>query len=148
MERCLLQKDLEEALSLRPGTISQYERGLREPGFDMLLTIADMFAVSIDYMLGRPEALKESPALGAARRQLQAVLDQAAASGGVRLPEMLQLAEQVAPDQFGVQRLAQRLWLKPGMLIACRSGISSLPQPTLADLARHLGVPPEWLREA
>lgn len=41
------------ALSLRPGAASQYERGLREPGIDMLLAIADYFDVSVDDLLGR-----------------------------------------------------------------------------------------------
>jgi transcriptional regulator with XRE-family HTH domain len=47
------QRDLEIALNLRPGAISQYERGLREPGIDMLLAIADYFEVSVDDLLGR-----------------------------------------------------------------------------------------------
>jgi len=49
----LRQRDLEKALNLRPGACSQYERGLREPGFDLLINIADYFGVSTDYLLGR-----------------------------------------------------------------------------------------------
>lgn len=52
-ERKLLQRDLERMLNLRPGALSQYERGLREPGFDLLLKIADLFEVSTDYLLAR-----------------------------------------------------------------------------------------------
>ena len=147
-DRCLRQRDLEQALSLRPGTMSQYERGVREPDFDLLMIIADKLEVSLDYLLGRPEAQMESPALAAARRQLQDALGQAAATGGSRLPLVLELAEQVSPSQFGLQRLAQRLTVTAGTLNACRSGIGSLPQTTLLELARHLGVPPEWLMGA
>ncbi|HWI60734.1 MAG TPA: helix-turn-helix transcriptional regulator [Symbiobacteriaceae bacterium] len=144
-EQGLLQKDLEEALSLRPGTISQYERGLREPGFDLLVTIADRFAVSVDYLLGRPDAPKESPALAAARRQLQAALAQVAAAEQLRLQQVLQMAEQVAPGLFGLHRLAQELHVEVGPLKACRSGLPGLPPNALAKLARHLGLPPERL---
>lgn len=45
-------------LSLRPGAVSQYERGRREPGFDLLLALADLFGVSADYLLGRPGAAR------------------------------------------------------------------------------------------
>jgi len=147
-DRGLLQRDLEEALTLRPGTLSQYERGVREPDFDLLMVIADMLEVSLDYLLGRPEAPVESPALASARRQLQAALSQVAAAGDARLPLILELAEQVAPGQFGLQRLAQRLTLNPATLKACRTGTGSLPETTLLQLARHLGLPPDWLQEA
>ncbi|HWI52132.1 MAG TPA: helix-turn-helix transcriptional regulator [Symbiobacteriaceae bacterium] len=143
-ERGLLQRDLEEALNLRPGTVSQYERGLREPDFNLLVIMADRFEVSLDFLLGRPDAQRESPALAAARRQLQAALSEVAA-GGLRLPLVLQLAEQVAPAQFGLQRLAERLTVPPGTISACRSGKGALPEPTLTQLARHLGIPAQWL---
>lgn len=45
-------------LSLQPGAVSQYERGRREPGFDLLLAFADLFAVSVDYLLGRSGAAR------------------------------------------------------------------------------------------
>lgn len=63
----LRQRDLEKALMLRPGALSQYERGVREPGLGMLLAIADQLGVSVDYLLGRPLAEVESPAMRAAR---------------------------------------------------------------------------------
>lgn len=144
-EHGLLQKDLEEALSLRPGTISQYERGLREPGFDLLVTIADRFAVSLDYLLGRPAAPKESPALAAARRQLHAALEAVAAGEQPRLEQVLKAAEQVAPAYFGLHRLAEELRIPVGPLKACRNGLPGLPPNSLAKLALHLGIPPEWL---
>lgn len=54
-ERGLLQRDLERVLNVGPGVASQYERGLREPGFDLLLVIADYFDVTVDSLLGRSE---------------------------------------------------------------------------------------------
>jgi len=60
-ERSWLQRDVEQELSLRPGVLSQYERGLREPGFDLLLALADLFGVTTDYLLGRPGADRSRP---------------------------------------------------------------------------------------
>ena len=36
-------------------TISRYETGERQAGYDELIKIADYFNVSIDYLLGRTE---------------------------------------------------------------------------------------------
>jgi len=144
-ERGLLQRDLEEALNLRPGTVSQYERGLREPDFNLLVIMADQFDVSLDYLLGRPDAKRESPALAEARRRLETALSQVA-TGAMRLPLVLQLAEQVAPAQFGPQRLVTLLDLPLGTISACRGGRGTLPEPTLTQLARHLGISPQWLQ--
>lgn len=55
-EQGWLQRDLERKLNLRPGALSQYERGLREPGFDLLLTMADLLGVTTDFLLARPGA--------------------------------------------------------------------------------------------
>lgn len=60
-ERGWKQGQVERALTLRPGVVSQYERGLREPGFDLLLALADLFEVSVDYLLGRPGAIRAWP---------------------------------------------------------------------------------------
>ena len=57
-------KDLrhEKGLSLRAmcaeinipaSTLSQYERGVREPNISMLIKLADYFNVSVDYLIGR-----------------------------------------------------------------------------------------------
>lgn len=60
-ERGWRQVEIEQALTLRPGVVSQYERGLREPGFDLLLAFAGLFGVSVDYLLGRPGASRAWP---------------------------------------------------------------------------------------
>lgn len=36
-------------------TVSQYETGIREASYDVLIAIADYFDVSIDYLLGRTD---------------------------------------------------------------------------------------------
>ena len=42
-------------LSLNQNSISRYETGEREAGYDMLIKIADYFDVSIDYLLERTD---------------------------------------------------------------------------------------------
>ncbi len=54
-ERRLRQEDLAHALNVSRQTISKYERGQREPDYDMLIQIADYFGVSLDYLFGRSD---------------------------------------------------------------------------------------------
>lgn len=48
----LTQKELGEALNISASSIGMYERGIREPSFELLFDIASYFNVSIDYLLG------------------------------------------------------------------------------------------------
>lgn len=51
--RNLSQKELAEILKVSTGTVGNWEVGLREPDFQMLTKIADIFNVSCDYLLDR-----------------------------------------------------------------------------------------------
>lgn len=52
-EKGLYQKTLSEKLSISRSTITSYESGKRNPDIFTLIKIADLFNVSIDYLLGR-----------------------------------------------------------------------------------------------
>lgn len=54
-ERGLTQKQVAEALEMNPRTYSSYENNEREPNSEILLLIADLFDVSIDYLVGYDE---------------------------------------------------------------------------------------------
>ena len=55
MESNLSRAQLAEKLNVSVRLISYWENGKRECDFDMLIKIADLFSVSIDYLLGRKE---------------------------------------------------------------------------------------------
>ena len=42
-------------LNLNQNSISRYENGTREAGYNMLIQFADYYGVSIDYILGRTD---------------------------------------------------------------------------------------------
>lgn len=52
-ERGETQESIAKAAGKTRQTISQYVNGISEPGYDVLVKIADYFDVSIDYLLGR-----------------------------------------------------------------------------------------------
>ncbi len=68
MNRKLTQLELANILNVSRNTVSRYEIGNREPDYDTLNQLAELFEVSIDYLLGRttdpspPNMKKETPA--------------------------------------------------------------------------------------
>jgi len=42
-------------LGISRAALSHYEKGRREPDYDTLITIADFFKVSLDYLMGRTD---------------------------------------------------------------------------------------------
>lgn len=49
--RGLTQREVAEHLGLSPASYSLYEKGMREPRYDMLEKMAAYFGVSIDYLM-------------------------------------------------------------------------------------------------
>ena len=46
------QKELADMLNLKPSAISKYEKGIAQPSMTTLIKLADIFHVSVDYLLG------------------------------------------------------------------------------------------------
>lgn len=59
-EKQLYQKDLADALGLSRSTITAYEAGKREPDQNTLKHIANLFNVSVDYLIGHTD-IREKP---------------------------------------------------------------------------------------
>lgn len=55
IENNLTRAQLAQQLNISVRLVSYWENGQRECDFDMLIKIADLFSVSIDYLLGRKE---------------------------------------------------------------------------------------------
>ena len=51
----LSQQDFAKQLGISKSSVNMYERGEREPSFEMLEVIADYFNVDMDYLLGKSE---------------------------------------------------------------------------------------------
>ena len=59
-ERGMSQVRLAMELSVSQHTVSRYETGEREADYAMLIRIADLFGVSVDYLLGRTDDPKQN----------------------------------------------------------------------------------------
>lgn len=54
-ENNITQKQLAKELSVSEVGIQNYEGERRKPAFDVLITLADYFDVSLDYLVGRSD---------------------------------------------------------------------------------------------
>ncbi|MDE6000851.1 MAG: helix-turn-helix domain-containing protein [Clostridia bacterium] len=54
-EKALSRNQLAEKLNVSARLVAYWENGQRECSFDMLITIADLFATTIDYLIGRTD---------------------------------------------------------------------------------------------
>lgn len=52
----LTQAQAADAIGVNDGTYKNYEQGKREPNGDKIVAIANIFGVTTDYLLGRPDA--------------------------------------------------------------------------------------------
>lgn len=54
-ERNYSQQQLANYLKISKSSVNMYERGEREPGIEVLESIADLFNVDMDYLVGRSD---------------------------------------------------------------------------------------------
>ena len=59
-EQGITQKELAEKIGVSRSTIGMYEAGGREPNFETLEAIADIFNVNMDTLLGTPDCYTNS----------------------------------------------------------------------------------------
>ena len=51
----LTQKNVADAIGVTPRQYQRFEQGEQKPGFDNLRTLADVFQVSVDWLMGRTD---------------------------------------------------------------------------------------------
>lgn len=61
LERGITQEQLASLLKVSRSTIGMYETGSREPDFETLEAIADIFNVDMDYLMGRSSVERKNP---------------------------------------------------------------------------------------
>lgn len=53
LKKGLTQTELGEKVGVKQNTFTNWENGKREPNFETLLKLADLFEVSLDWLFGR-----------------------------------------------------------------------------------------------
>ena len=55
VEKDLTQEEAAQYLNIARNTLSQFETGKARPSYEVLVSAADLFSVSVDYLLGRED---------------------------------------------------------------------------------------------
>lgn len=80
-ERGWTMKQLGQRLNLAESTISGYENEIRRPDMDILIRFAELFDVSVDYVLGRSSERKPSASASAKTKEAPAAYTFTGADG-------------------------------------------------------------------
>lgn len=93
----LTQKELAKKLGIAQSTLASYERGIREPNFEMLENIADFFNVPMPTLLGSEEKAREAYAgyTKAITADRQAILDAVDGMSAEQLQKLLKIIEAI-----------------------------------------------------
>ena len=54
-QRKVTQKQVADGIGISEVGLQNYENGRRKPAFDVLISLADFYDVSIDYLVGRSD---------------------------------------------------------------------------------------------
>lgn len=54
-DKHLTQAQVAQRVSVTASMVSSYETDIRLPSYDVMMRLADLFGVSVDYLLGREE---------------------------------------------------------------------------------------------
>lgn len=61
VDRCYTQQQVADYLGVKQNTYSQYEIGVLNYPLDVVIKLADLYDVSVDYLLGRTSVSKPYP---------------------------------------------------------------------------------------
>lgn len=115
----MAQKELAARLHIANSTMSQYESGERVPSDEMKIKIADLFGVSVDYLLGRPQVVSTKDIRASFGRQLK------------KFRKSAQMSQTELAKLLSVSQQAVAQWEKD----------TSTPNPeTIAKIAELLGI--------
>ena len=116
----LTQGELAKALGIARSTLASYERGLREPNFEMLEAIADFFNVNMSTLLGEEENT-------AVREYNEAIL--------------MRIRQLCSRRGTSISKIEKALGYDIGTISDWNNAITIVPLEKVVAVAKHLNVP-------
>jgi transcriptional regulator with XRE-family HTH domain len=138
-----------EYLGTRRNVVSQWETGHREPSYRDLITMADYYGVTTDWLLGREGAEKESPRVIKVKSLLRDYLrlkegTLSRTTPGDRLRLCIAYLNEHDPEMFRYSRLAAQLLTGVEALAEILDGSIPCPQVVIQRFAYFAGLPELW----
>lgn len=145
----LVLQDVADLFGTSRNVPSQWEGGQREPSYEHLVRLADFYGVTVDWLLGREGAEKDSARVKQVKNQLHDHLRQRETSLVNTTPsERLRVAAEYLasqdPTMFHLERIARQLLIMPEMLHQMMQGQAYVTQPVIQRFAQFVNLPELW----
>jgi transcriptional regulator with XRE-family HTH domain len=145
----LVLQDVADLFSTNRNVPSQWEGGTREPSYEHLLRLADFYGVTVDWLLGRENAEKDSARVKRVKSQLHDYLRlrEAALTNtppGVRLRTAAEFLSSQDPTMFSTDRIARQLLITPEIFEEMVYGQAMVTGPVIQRFAEFVNLLEVW----
>ena len=145
----LVLQDVANLFGTNRNVPSQWEGGLREPSYDHLLRLADFYGVTVDWLLGREGAEKDSPRVSLIKSQLHDYLRlrEATLRGttpGNRVKVAIDFLVLQDPELFTVERVARQLVISSETLAQMLDDQVMTTPLVVQRFAQYTNLPEIW----
>lgn len=145
----LVLQDVANLFDTSRNVPSQWECGQREPSYEHLLTLADFYGVTSDWLLGRDGAEKDSPRVRQIKTRLLDYLRLKEpalreTTPGQRLHLALEFLTTQDSEMFNIARIARQLLISEEALREMLLGKTMATGPVVQRFAQFANLPELW----
>lgn len=145
----LVLQDVADLFETNRNVPSQWETGQRVPSYSHLLRLADFYGVTVDWLLGRQGAERDSPRVKQMKSQLLDYLRLQEVSArsmtpGERLALTIGYLTRLDMDMFSTNRIAQQVLISPETLNEMIRGRIMATGPVIQRFAQLANLPEVW----
>lgn len=145
----LVQQDVADLFQTNRNVASQWESGAREPSLENILRLTMFYGVTVDWLLGVPNADKDAPDVRQIKRELgdylrlkESTLKRTGPE--VRLKLAVDFLRERDSEQFAVERIAQAVNITPSTFEEMMEGRVRVSGPVIQRFADYAKLPELW----
>ncbi|HYF77549.1 MAG TPA: helix-turn-helix transcriptional regulator [Symbiobacteriaceae bacterium] len=145
----LVLQDVANLFSTNRNVPSQWESGAREPSYEHLVRLADFYGVTVDWLLGREHAEKDSARVKRVKSQLHDFLrlrEEALTNTppGVRVRTAAEFLSTQDPTMFSMDRIARQVLIDPDVFREMVYGQAMVTGPVIQRFAEFVNLEEVW----
>jgi transcriptional regulator with XRE-family HTH domain len=145
----LVQQDVADLFQTNRNVASQWESGAREPSLENILRLTAFYGVTVDWVLGVPNADKDAPDVRQIKRELGDYLRLKESTlkrigPEVRLKLAVDFLRERDSKQFAVERIARAVNITPSTFEEMMEGRVRVSGPVIQRFADYAKLPELW----
>jgi len=145
----LVLQDVADLFTTSRNVPSQWEGGQRQPSYEHLLRLADYYGVTVDWLLGREGAERDSPRVKQVKGQLADYLrfkesNLQGKTPGERLQVAVEFLSTQDAEMFSLARLSRQLLISDDAFRQVIFGQAMVLGPVIQRFAQFAQLPELW----